>query len=39
MGAEGAPGRGGRGGNDSINGFNTIEDGARLRRGLDGGAS
>jgi hypothetical protein len=25
------PGSGGRGGNDSVNGFNAIEDGARLR--------
>jgi hypothetical protein len=33
IGAEGAPGRGGQGGNGDVNGFNTIEDGARLRGG------
>jgi hypothetical protein len=31
IGVEGAPMRGGWEGNDGVNGFNTIEDGARLR--------
>jgi hypothetical protein len=31
IGIEGVPGRGGRGGNGDVNGFNAIEDGARLR--------
>jgi hypothetical protein len=36
IGAEGASGRGGWGGKGSVNGFNAIEDGARLRGVKDG---
>jgi hypothetical protein len=37
IGAKGVPGRSGRGGNGGINGFNAIEDGVRLRRGVNEG--
>jgi hypothetical protein len=37
IGVGGAPGRAGLGGNGGVNGFNAIEDGARLRGESDGG--
>jgi hypothetical protein len=37
VGAGGAPERGGQGSNNSVNGFNTIEDGGEVKRGIKGG--
>jgi hypothetical protein len=34
VGAGGAPERGGRGSNSGINGFNAIEDGGEVKRGI-----
>jgi hypothetical protein len=37
IGAGGAPERGGRGEYGSVNGFNAIEDGGKVKRGIKGG--